>query len=363
MTEPTDVLIVGAGLSGLSLAHRLGDSGLSLRVVEARERIGGRIRTFERDGAAFDLGPAWFWEGQPRMAALVHALGLTSFAQYARGEGTYEDASGRVMRGTGFASMAGSLRVDGGLSMVTDGLMGGLRAETVRLNRRVRGLRLEDDALEVQFSAAPPERSRVVVLAVPPRLAAALAYEPDLSAARAMSAIPTWMGGQAKVVAVYDRPFWRDAGWSGDGVSQRGPLAEIHDASPREGGPYALFGFVGRPEREPERLLEDARQQLVRMFGPDAADPVEVRLLDWAEEDDTSSPADRAPLRAHPSYGLPPSLRDLWDGRLILASTEASSSFGGYLEGALAAAEEAERRVRARLSRAGGRLPAGRVER
>ncbi|MFK7988227.1 MAG: flavin monoamine oxidase family protein [Sandaracinaceae bacterium] len=349
MPKELDVLIVGAGLAGLHLASRLHDRA-ELRVFDARERVGGRVLSVEVGGAAFDLGPAWFWEGQPRMAALVRELELASFLQYSQGDGTFEDSAGRVMRGAGFASMAGSLRLDGGLGALTEGLRRALPPDTVLLNRRATGFRLAGEGVEVQLEGAPPQRAKVVVLALPPRLASALNYEPPLLGTGAMHAIPTWMAGQAKVLAFYPRPFWREAGLSGDAASQRGPLAEIHDASPRSGGPYALFGFVGRADREPDRLLEDARQQLVRMFGPDAADPSEMRLADWAREGFTSSPADRAPLRAHPQYGLPPSLRDLWEGRLVLASSECSEAFGGYLEGALVAAEHAEARVRARLA-------------
>lgn len=353
MTEPTDVLIVGAGLAGLSLASHLAGTDRSIqsaaqtvKVVEARDRVGGRILTAALEGAPFDFGPAWFWEGQPRMAGLIEELGLTAFQQYSNGDGTYEDATGRVIRGPGVASMAGSLRVEGGLSKLTDGLLNGLPPGAVQLNRRVSGMRRDGDTIEVQFRDAPPERARVVVLALPPRLAAAFRYEPAVPEAQVMNTIPTWMGGQAKVVAVYERAFWREAGLSGDAMSQRGPLAEIHDASPRTGEPGALFGFVGRRDRTPDRLLEDARAQLVRLFGPDASAPRAIKLVDWAEHDTTSAPADRAPLRAHPRYGLPDALRGLWDGRLLLASTEASASFGGYLEGALEAAATAAAEVR-----------------
>ena len=64
-----------------------------------------------------------------------------------------------------------------------------------------------------------------------------------------------------------------------------------------------------------------------------------VFVQDWAFEPQRSSSLDHAPLRHHPDYGLPPALRELCGGRLLLASTEAAPRFGGYLEGALEAAE------------------------
>ncbi|GAA3332831.1 hypothetical protein GCM10020331_094480 [Ectobacillus funiculus] len=63
---------------------------------------------------------------------------------------------------------------------------------------------------------------------------------------------PTWMAGQAKVVAVYDRPFWRELGLSGYVLSAVGPLEEIYDASPNK-GPGALFGFFGMPPAAREK--------------------------------------------------------------------------------------------------------------
>ena len=54
------------------------------------------------------------------------------------------------------------------------------------------------------------------------------------------------MAPHAKYVAVFDTPFWREAGLSGAGRSGRGPMTEIHDAS-LPGQAAALFGFLGVP--------------------------------------------------------------------------------------------------------------------
>ncbi|MEM1035100.1 MAG: FAD-dependent oxidoreductase [Myxococcota bacterium] len=101
-------VIVGGGLSGLSLAERLEARGHDYRLLEARDRFGGRIMTEWRGGAAFDMGPAWFWPGQPRIADLIARLRLEAFEEHATGELTFEDERGRVQHGRGLASMAGS---------------------------------------------------------------------------------------------------------------------------------------------------------------------------------------------------------------------------------------------------------------
>ena len=69
----TDILIVGGGLAGLSLASQLQRSGIDYHLMEARDRFGGRIMAHPHNGAVFDLGPAWFWPGQPRIERLVRA--------------------------------------------------------------------------------------------------------------------------------------------------------------------------------------------------------------------------------------------------------------------------------------------------
>ena len=118
----TDTVIIGGGLSGLALATRLHQAGVDYVLLEARERLGGRILSREFDGAVFDLGPAWFWPGQPRMASLVDRLQLNVFDQYSTGAIVFEDQLGRVRRGIGLASMQGSCRIDGGLGALITGL-------------------------------------------------------------------------------------------------------------------------------------------------------------------------------------------------------------------------------------------------
>lgn len=348
-----ETLIVGGGLAGLSLAAQLQARGDSYRLVEARRRLGGRVLSvplrYQDTAATFDMGPAWFWPGQPRIAALVRELGLGVFDQYSRGELVYEDERGKLARGHGM-SMEGSLRLDGGLGGLIAGLADRLPPDRIQRQRTVVSVRRSGDALHTRLQVdgeaeAQPVSSDRVVLAIPPRVAATRIEFGDAvseTALKAMRQIPTWMAGHAKVVAVYATAFWRRAGLAGDAMSRIGPLAEIHDASPVQGGPYALFGFVGTPpaaRRDVAQLKRDATAQLVRLFGDAAGKPIDVLVQDWALQPHTAVALDHAPLREHPQYGLVPALRGLCDGRVLLGSTEVARQFGGYLEGALEAAE------------------------
>jgi monoamine oxidase len=188
-----------------------------------------------------------------------------------------------------------------------------------------------------------------VVLALPPRLAAGLTFDPPLSAAQhqALASVPTWMAAQGKAFAVYRSPFWRTAGLSGDAASALGPLGEIHDTSVGEGF-YALFGFLSGGWPRQQGLEALVVEQLVRLFGPEAAAPLHL-VFDWAEETWTCSSACRKErFQGHPHYGMPATLADgLWAGRLLFAGTELAEEHGGFMEGALAAAEHAFEQLRA----------------
>lgn len=341
----TDILIIGGGLSGLSLADHLNRLGLDWQLMEAQPDLGGRIRSPDIASGRFDLGPAWFWPGQPLMAALTERLSLPVFEQYSRGSLAYEQRDGKVMIDRGYASMQGSLRLDGGMIGLIDGLEKGLPPERIHKQSKVRQLTRRQDRI-IAEAEGKTITARRVVLALPARVAAeTIRFEPALPAGalEAARAIPTWMAGQAKILAVYDRPHWREAGFSGDAMSQKGPMVEIHDASAARGGPYALFGFVGIQAdirlRHRDEVLRLAHAQLVNLFGPAMAEPLDLRIMDWAGVPEISTALDRQPAFAHPSPGLPTVLQDLWNGTLRFGATETAPGSPGYLEGALEAAE------------------------
>lgn len=349
----TELLIVGGGLSGLALTRQLEQQGRDYLLVEARDRWGGRILSQHVAGksgeAVFDLGPAWFWPGQPRIADLINEFKLGAFYQYAEGDLMYEDVSGAPQRGRGFSSMEGAYRLAGGLGALITCLRDSLPVEKLRLGHKVVRVQRNEKIETIIVGSDGEEQSIVsekIVLALPPRLAAdTITFKPALSDKqyKAMQDTPTWMAGHAKVIAVYDTPFWRQDGLSGDAMSRRGPMVEIHDASPASGGPYALFGFMGtsvtaRQGREAD-ILKDAKDQLIRLFGKNAAHPISLHLQDWAFEKETATSRDHQSPTSHPDYGLPAVLKDLWGGHLLLGSTEVAPLFGGYLEGALEASE------------------------
>ena len=348
--KTTDTLIIGGGLCGLAIAETLATRGQDYLVVEARDRLGGRIETAHHLGGSYDMGPTWYWQGQPRIAALIDRLGLKSYEQFSQGLLAYEDESGQVEHGRGFASMQGSLRLSGGMGVLINALADRLLKKRLIMGNPVTSLTKSGPQITVRTAQGETIIAQNVILALPPRIAAELIYDPPLpmTTQQTMRAIPTWMAGQAKAVAIYDSPFWRNEGLSGDAMSRRGPMVEIHDASPENGGPYALFGFIGVPaaQRRDEAALRLAiKKQLGHLFGPLAVEPRQLFVKDWARDPFTAVMSDQTPLRAHPAYGLPLEMDRLWKGCMRCAGTEVASEFGGYLEGALEAAEWALNRA------------------
>jgi len=346
-----DVLVVGGGLSGLSLANRLEHESKNYLLVEARARLGGRIFTQDIGGVELDLGPAWYWPGQPRLEQLVKQLNLDPFDQYSFGDSMYESEDGDISRGHGFVSMQGSYRISGGFGLLIKRLAETLESQNYWTDAKLLSLKNTNEGVLATIQRADKTEivtASKVVLALPPRLVQEqILFEPNLSASEfhSMLSIPTWMAGQAKMVAVYDQPYWRENGMSGDAMSRRGPMVEIHDASPKSGGPYALFGFVGFPLDARLKLRDEiltlAKQQLVDLFGDELSNPVSLHIMDWALEPLTSTIADYNPPMSHPAYGIPYNLSQLWKGDIIFGSTEVASRFGGFLEGAIEAAEMA----------------------
>ncbi len=102
MTEITrDVVIVGAGAAGLTAANELRKAGLSVAVLEARERVGGRLWTDVVDGAMLELGGQWVSPDQDALIETVAELGLETFSRYRDGDSVYVGPDGTVSRFTG----------------------------------------------------------------------------------------------------------------------------------------------------------------------------------------------------------------------------------------------------------------------
>lgn len=359
-----DAVVVGAGISGLAVARHLVAAGRSVRVLEARPRVGGRLDS--TDG--LDLGATWFWPNEPRVQRLISDLGVAVHEQHLVGDAVYHDPngtqrlqgnpidvrSGRFVRGADSLTRAVArelpdrvLRLDTPVTGLTFGSRSGSPDVNGNSLGQVDGNSADEHRVVVS-TASGRHSARHVVLALPPALAVErLSFTPELphDIRELARSTPVWMGGTTKVVIRYSNPFWRTAGLSGSGISHVGPLRELHDMSGVDGAPAALFGFAPA-RRVGEATVTEAAviEQLVAMFGLDAAKPDAVHIRDWRAEQYTS-PVNVERLTAYEWFGDRRYTEPAVDGTLHWSSTETSPDFPGHIEGALVAAERAARAV------------------
>lgn len=360
----TNVAIVGGGLSGLYSAWLLQKAGVAFQLLEARDRFGGRILSVDGRGHlspdGFDLGPSWFWPGMhPRMAGVVHELALRAFPQQAEGDIIVERSLVEAPRR--FPAMRQepqSMRLEGGTGAIVSALVKLLPEDQLHLGARVTHIAMRENDLVVSHDGSGASRhllAKQVLLALPPRLLAATvdfkpALDGDTMAHWRRTA--TWMAPHAKVFALYEHAFWREAGLSGTAQSGVGPLVEIHDATSASDA-AALFGFVGLDRKQriavgEETILKASIAQLARLFGPMAARPQATLFKDWTADPFTSTKADEQ-AEGHPVPEPGPWISGKWASYVSLAGSETSSSDPGYLAGALDSAECAVAEVLRRI--------------
>ena len=368
------IAIIGGGLSGLYAAFLLEQRGIDYILLEARDRLGGRIAVAkslvdqnasrqsvdnEKSNDGFDLGPSWFWpEYQPHLSSLIGTLNLPRFAQFEDGDMMVERAANQLpIRTQGYQSSPPSMRLVGGMASLTDALYARLNPTRIitgqivkHVTKTERCISIESESSSEQMTAGQitTYHAQHVLLALPPRLAASnIKFEPALPQPliTEWQETATWMAPHAKYVAVYESPFWRNQELSGSARSAVGPLTEIHDASLVEGN-GALFGFFGVPAHIRQSVSEmelkaHCRAQLVRLFGAQAETPTAEYLKDWAQDSLTATPADASGSGQH---AVAPNAKPntvVWQECLTGSASEWSDAFPGYIAGAIDAAHKA----------------------
>jgi monoamine oxidase len=432
-----DVVVVGAGLAGLSAARAVVASGRTVVVLEARDRVGGRVKgqTLSDGETVVEVGGQWIGPGQHRMLGLTAELGLDTFPTYNEGENLlrfgetqarYRGAIPRISPLT-LADMAqAQLRLDrmarqvpleapwtakrapawdamtfetwivrnartekarsllrlysaavfaaeaqdfsllhllhythsgGGvdaLAGVKDGAqqdryVGGsqlvpmrmaeeLGDDVVRLSTPVRRIEQRGDLVTVLADGVLVTARRAIV-AIPPTLASRIDYDPPLPGYRDQLTQRVPAGSVIKCNVVYESPFWRADGLTGQATGDKGPVKVVFDNSPPSGSPGILLAFLeGAHARVLNRVSPDERRaavvgSLVEFFGPQAAAVVEFVELDWAEEEWTRGCyGAHFPCGVWTQYG--PALRQPC-GRIHWAGAETATVWSGYMDGAL----------------------------
>ena len=448
-THEADVVVVGAGLAGLVGARELTAAGASVVVVEARDRVGGRVLNHDLGGGkVVEVGGQWIGPTQDRLAALAQQVGVETFPTHVEGENVIE-YRGRLRRYRGaiprinpvvlvdveraqrrlnrlarrvplgapweapdaerldgqtaaswlrrnLATSAGRMLLELGIEAVwaaqpedlsllhvlfyihsagsldmlfeTEGgaqqerFVGGSQRVALRmaeelgarvvLGAPVRRIEHGAEGVTVHADGAAARGKRALV-AIAPTLAGRIGYDPPLSGYRDQLTQRMPMGTVVKCMAIYDEPFWRSEGLSGQGTSDTGPVKVTSDNSPPDGSPGVLLGFLeGRHARELGRASAEQRRAAVidsftRLFGPRAARPDAYVEKLWAEEEFTRGCYGcHMPTGAWTSYGraLRPPI-----GPLHWAGAEYATVWNGYMDGAVRSGEAAARELVERL--------------
>jgi len=454
-TKRADVVIVGAGFAGLTAARALVAKGKSVIVLEARERVGGRVLNHALPGGhVAERGATFAGPTQDRVLALARAMGVKTFPTFDTGDNVYVNQGQRsTFSDTGPTGSApndpaiiGALATSvvyldstsqtvpvaapwaapGAAALDAQSLAQWTAANT---DNSPRYLNLLNSATRAIFGADPAElsllytlfytassgdathpgtfernfdtrmgaqqsrfvggsqeialrvarklgarvvlgspvrriaqsgsgvtvtsdrlvvKARRVIVAVPPTLARRIHYAPALPAQRVALTSKLPQGSLVKVTAVYERPFWRDAGLSGSALGD-GLIAATFDDSPPGGKPGVVFGFAGGgAARAYRRLSRSARRakvldELTTFFGAAARNPTLLFDTDWAA-DPWSRGCPVAVYRPGVMSAHGPALRAPV-GRIHWAGTETSDYWNGYMDGAVRSGERAAAEV------------------
>jgi monoamine oxidase len=233
--------------------------------------------------------------------------------------------------------------VAGGAGAVARRIADGL-GDAVRLRAPVHAIAQTGDGVTVE-SAALTVRARQAIVAVPPALAREIAFAPRLPDDRATLYRHSTAGPETKTLLVYDEPFWRAAGFSGQSAGP-GSVSEVTlDASPAAGRPGVIASFTFGPIAERFDALDGGERQrlllaaMVERFGARAASPAHIIETAWWKEEWT-----RGCSMAHWSPGI--LTRYGWllrqpFGRVHWAGTETATTSYGTIDGAVRSGERA----------------------
>lgn len=293
------------------------------------------------------------WAAEPEDISMLHLL-------------FYINAAGSLEALIDTEGGAQDRRLAGGSQLISVRLAEEL-GDAVRLGHAVRSVRhgsaVRGGGVEIGWESGTL-RAAQVIFAMSPTLTGRIHYDPPLPAQRDGLTQRMAQGNVVKCMAVYEEPFWRAEGLSGQATSADGPVSVTFDNSPpgvgghpggaagqagsaatATSGPGVLLAFLeGRAARAASDLPEDERRRIVlgcltRLFGPKAAEPIQYLDKAWANDPFSAG--------CYGGFFLPgawlahgPALRAPI-GPLHWAGAETSTSWAGYMEGAISSGERA----------------------
>ncbi len=344
------IIIIGGGLSGLLTGYRFKKEGIPFKIIEARNRIGGRIHTIQSaHSTPIEMGATWFGDQHNHLIELLNELGIPYFEQYMKGTSFFQPFSTSPASAIPIPSQPPSYRISGGTSTLIHTLASEIGSENIELNQNVKRIDFFEDSIIVKATNKSFKASKIV-LAVPPKLwNNTIEFSPPLPKElnHIASTTHTWMEESIKVALTFDHPFWRQKKQSGTLFSNTGPITEFYDHCNFETNKYALCGFInsGFNKLTFDERKKQTIKQLTPVFGTEIQDYSDYNERVWSLEENTYSES-ITPLYPHQNNGNPIYHTTYFDDRLLISSAEASPIHPGYMEGAIVSANLVTKKIR-----------------
>jgi monoamine oxidase len=347
ITHP--ICIVGAGLSGLTLAYLLAQKNIKSIILEASSRLGGRIQTLQgQNETPLELGATWFSEAHPHLLNLLQELDLKKYPQFSHGKSLFQTKSFEPTQ-TFFVpeSESPSYRIAGGTQQVIEKLSQTNSNIQIQLNSQVIAIQELEHELLLNLSNGQQIIAGQVILCLPPQLVhAKIAFSPSLPSDlwNLLPSVQTWMSGSIKFVLEYDSHFWRDNGYSGMLYSHSGIITEMYDHTNFEKNKFGFTGFLnsGAAAYSQEVRKELVLQQLSQLLGNEVLNLKLYQDKVWVNE--FVYEGSQIIRRPHQNNGHPMLQASYLDGKLHFAGTEVATEFSGYMEGAIISAQKLAKR-------------------
>jgi len=344
--QTPNVVIIGGGFSGLLIAHLLQKQRFAPKILEARNRLGGRIHTLRKDNEPpIEMGATWLGKKHHHLLDLLDHLGIDICQQYMGNKGYYEPMSISPPQLVDLPpNEEPSYRIEGGTDNIIQTLEGFFDQGQIQLNQMVKTIRKTNTKLEIETESDLFESDFVISTLPPKILVDRIDFSPSLpdELTHIASQTHTWMADSIKVALTFEESFWRNPDSSGTIFSNVGPVSEMYDHS--TDNQYALKGFMNNAYHAISRELRKQLviEQLRRFYGRKVDSYQSYRELVWKKEPFSYSNYEQ-PIVPHQYNGHAIFQKAFLDKRLLIAGSETATEFPGYMDGVV---ESAHRTVR-----------------
>lgn len=342
-TVTTDILIIGAGLTGLTLAYYLKTLNVTVKIVEARNRIGGRIYTkYSNKHAPIELGATWLVEQQTSALNLLKKLNIATFNQHYGATAIYQPNANQAPQLVQLPpNNTVSYRIKNGTQSLITILEEKLSENTIQLNQTIKTIHTVENGLIATTDNCEYHATNIVSTLPPLLFLKTIDTTPKLPSALETIILNThtWMKDAIRVGFTYKKAFWKQDKTSGTIYCNAGPLQEFYDHSNADNSLYALSGFMhntlGNFSKEERKVA--ALKQLQSYYGDQALNFETYEECLWKDEKLTTAENDNF-LMPQQNNGHPLYQNSYLDHKLFIAGTETSPVFPGKMEGAIASA-------------------------